>query len=550
MSKITKRTLQISGIAVVLLGCLTLYRVYWSYRAYEQEKSTGLGVTGPEVAFDMVSMWRGSKGGDSDSALPASPGSMAAIAHQDTEEYGLVSESAFRDSVHNPLSTFSIDVDTASYARVRRFLQDGQLPPPEAVRIEELINYFRYEYPDSGGEAPFSITADVTGCPWKPEHRLMRIGLRSREIESSAAPPSNLVFLIDVSGSMEDADKLPLLKRGFGMLIEQLRAEDSIAIVTYAGAAGLVLDSTSGADKVTLIDAISRLEAGGSTAGGDGLRLAYRVAEKTFRKGGNNRVILATDGDFNVGESSDGAMVRLIEEKRKSGVFLTVLGFGTGNLKDSKMEQIADHGDGNYSYIDSLAEARRVLVSEIGATLVTVAKDVKIQVEFNPAMVRAYRLIGYENRLLAAEDFNDDAKDAGEMGAGHHVTALYEIAPHGVESPMPVVDELKYQEVKQSKHSRGSGETATIKVRYKDPDGGPSRLLSEIVRDSGTAISHASADLRFAAAVAEMGMLLRNDKFKGEASFDQVLSLIAGGHLDESRAGFHDLVLIARRLSQ
>ena len=348
-----------------------------------------------------------------------------------TEGYAPVNENGYKNVKNNPLSTFSIDVDNASYSNIRRFINSGTLPPADAVRIEEMINYFKYDYPEPRGEHPFSVFTELAICPWNRNHQLLQVGLRGKSIDKTSLPPSNLVFLIDVSGSMNYPNKLPLLKSAFGLLVNELRPQDHVAIVVYAGAAGLVLESTPGNRKELIMSAIDNLEAGGSTAGGAGLKLAYNEAEKNFVKGGNNRIILATDGDFNVGESSNGGMERLVEEKRDLGVFITVLGFGMGNIKDDKMEIIADKGNGNYSYIDNLQEARRVLVSEFGGTLFTIAKDVKFQLEFNPAKVESYRLIGYENRLLNDEDFNDDTKDAGEMGSGHMVTALYEIVPAG-----------------------------------------------------------------------------------------------------------------------
>ncbi len=362
----------------------------------------------------------------------------------DREGYAAIVENDFKRPTDTPLSTFSIDVDAASYANVRRFLDGGALPVHDAVRIEELVNYFEYDYPDPEGEHPFAVVTEVSECPWAPDHRLVHIGLQGERIDTRDLPPSNLVFLMDVSGSMNSPDKLPLLKQAFALLTDNLREQDRVGIVVYAGAAGVVLEPTN--DRQAILDALDRLEAGGSTAGGEGIKLAYALARKHFDAEKNNRVILATDGDFNVGASSDAEMMRLVERERASGVFLSVLGFGTGNLQDSKMETIADHGNGHYAYIDSISEARKVLVNEMGGTLVTIAKDVKVQVEFNPAHVAAYRLVGYENRLLADEDFNDDTKDAGELGAGHSVTALYEIVPVGVENPAATVDELKYQQ--------------------------------------------------------------------------------------------------------
>ncbi len=393
-----------------------------------------------------------------------------------TEEYGRFEENVFLTAADNPLSTFSIDVDRASYSNVRRFLRDGQRPPRDAVRIEEMVNYFTYDYPQPPAGQPFSITTEVARAPWNEGHRLLLIGLQGRRIKTADLPPNNLVFLIDVSGSMESPDKLPLIKRSLELLVGQLRPQDRVAIVVYAGNAGLVLPSTPGSDKGLISAAIEQLEAGGSTAGGEGINLAYQIAKENFLENGNNRVILATDGDFNVGVTSDGELERLIEQKRRDRIFLTVLGFGTGNIKDSKMELLADKGNGNYAYVDTLAEARKVLVEEMGATLFTIAKDVKVQIEFNPAHVAAYRLIGYENRLLRKEDFNNDAKDAGDIGAGHSVTALYEIVPPGAEVVgQGSVDPLKYQ---KATAAAASPEMLTLKLRYKEPDSERSELIT------------------------------------------------------------------------
>ncbi|MCX6334889.1 MAG: von Willebrand factor type A domain-containing protein [Bacteroidia bacterium] len=437
-----------------------------------------------------------------------------------TEGYASVNENGYKNVKNNPLSTFSIDVDNASYSNIRRFINSGSLPPAEAVRIEEMINYFKYDYPEPGGEHPFSVYTELAACPWNTKHLLLQVGLRGKSIDKSSLPASNLVFLIDVSGSMSDQNKLPLLKSAFGLLVNELRPQDHVAIVVYAGAAGLVLESTPGNKKEVIMSAIDNLEAGGSTAGGAGLKLAYREAEENFVKGGNNRIILATDGDFNVGESSNGGMERLIEEKRELGVFITVLGFGMGNYKDDKMEIIADKGNGNYSYIDNLQEARRVLVREFGGTLFTIAKDVKFQLEFNPAKVDSYRLIGYENRLLNDEDFNDDTKDAGEMGSGHMVTALYEIVPAGSGERIPSVDPLKYQVSHKSQEEDYSDELLTIKVRYKQPDGNTSKLLEKPVRSIPVSIEEVSDNLKFAAAVVEFGMILRESEFKGTSTLE------------------------------
>jgi Ca-activated chloride channel homolog len=465
-----------------------------------------------------------------------------------TEGYDHLDENPFRRVSADPLSTFSIDVDTASYANVRRFLNSGAMPPPGAVRIEELINYFRFDYPKPTGDAPFSITTELAICPWNTQHRIALIGLQGREIPENEVSPRNLVFLIDVSGSMTPPDKLPLVRTAMRMLTDVLTARDRVAIVVYAGNSGLVLPSTPGDHKVTIHRAIAELEAGGSTNGGAGIRLAYRIAREHFIKGGVNRVVLATDGDFNVGVTSQDELVRLIEEERASGVFLSVLGVGTGNVKDSTMEKLADKGNGNYAYLDSLHEARKVLVREAGATLVTIAKDVKIQVEFNPAAVSAYRLIGYENRILKHEDFNDDKKDAGEIGSGHSVTALYEIVPAGVPIDLPSVDPLKYQAPSQPARSTSSDELVTIKLRYKAPDGDTSRLLSRTLRSQPGTLT---ANLGFASAVAEVGMLLRGSKHAGSAEFSGAVaraSKFRGVDSEGYRAEFIKLAELASSL--
>tara|TARA_R110002073_G_scaffold1347_6_gene9395 strand:+ start:9134 stop:11056 length:1923 start_codon:yes stop_codon:yes gene_type:complete len=435
-----------------------------------------------------------------------------------TEEYAEISENTFKWASKTPLSTFSIDVDGASYSNVRRMIMDGRLPVKNAVRIEEMINYFSYEYEKPTGEHPFSVNTEVAPAPWNPNHQLVQIGIQGEKIEAENLPPSNLVFLLDVSGSMNSHNKLPLLKKGFKLLTNQLREEDYVSIVVYAGNSGLVLPPTSGADKEAILEALDKLNAGGSTAGAAGIKQAYQVAKEHFKEDGNNRVILATDGDFNVGVSSNSELVKLIEEKRDEGIFLSVLGFGSGNLKDSKMEQIADNGNGNYYYIDNLLEAKKVLVSEMGGTLHTIAKDVKIQIEFNPENVKAYRLIGYENRLLADEDFNDDKKDAGELGSGHTVTALYEVIPHGVDidTSLSDIDPLKYQTPTTPINGFGD-ELMTVKLRYKKPNGNKSILLSQIVQKSTN--RELSENLSFAASVASFGMVLRDSKFKGNSSF-------------------------------
>jgi len=440
-----------------------------------------------------------------------------------TEEYSTINENIFHDPTRIPLSTFSIDVDAASYSNIRRFINSSQLPPKDAVRIEEMINYFNYDYTLPSKDDPFSINTEVATCPWNEQHYLVHLGLQGKQIPTDDLPPSNLVFLLDVSGSMNQANKLPLLKSAFKMLVENLRAEDKVSIVVYAGAAGMVLEPTSGDKKGKIFAALDQLQAGGSTAGGQGIRLAYKIARQNFKNKGNNRIILATDGDFNIGESSNAAMERLIEEERNSGVFLTVLGFGMGNYKDSKMEILADKGNGNYAYIDTILEAKKVLVNEFGGTLFTIAKDVKIQVEFNPEVVQAYRLIGYENRKLKDEDFNNDKKDAGELGSGHTVTALYEIIPIGVRDQFTgSIDPLKYQKAPKSDKKFGS-EMMTVKLRYKEPDGETSKLLSEAIQHEVSRFEATSDNFRFSASAAAFGMLLRDSEFKGEASYQLVI---------------------------
>lgn len=442
-----------------------------------------------------------------------------------TEDYDNISENGFHKVSDDPLSTFSIDVDAASYSNVRRFINEGQLPPAGAVRIEEMINYFRYDYSQPKGNDPFSINTEMADCPWNAKHKLVLIGLQGKKIPMDKLPASNLVFLIDVSGSMQGENRLPLVKSSLKLLVDQLREEDRISIVVYAGAAGLVLPATSGAQKTKIKDAIDQLEAGGSTAGGAGIKLAYKTARENFMEDANNRVILCTDGDFNVGVSSDDDLVRIVEKERESGVYLTVLGYGMGNYKDNKMQKLADKGNGNHAYIDGLSEARKVLVNEFGGTLFTIAKDVKLQIEFNPAKVAGYRLIGYENRLLNKEDFNDDKKDAGELGSGHTVTALYEVIPAGVESEfLKKVDSLKYSKpVKQQ--ASGGNELLTVKFRYKSPDKNKSELIEHAVVDAEKNFKATSDNFRFAASVAAFGMVLRNSEFKGSAKYESVLRM-------------------------
>ncbi|MCC5932132.1 MAG: von Willebrand factor type A domain-containing protein [Cyclobacteriaceae bacterium] len=441
--------------------------------------------------------------------------------YHETENYEYIKENTFQSALKQPLSTFSIDVDAASYANVRRFINLGQRPPTDAVRIEELINYFSYDYPQPKDEHPFSITTEYADCPWNAGHKLLHIGLQGEKIEKEHLPPSNLTFLIDVSGSMFPPNRLPLLKSALRMLVDELREQDKVSIVVYAGAAGKVLDPTPGSEKETIIKAIENLEAGGSTAGGAGIKLAYKTAEENFIKGGNNRIILATDGDFNVGVSSNAELERLIETERDKGVYLTILGVGMGNYKDDRLERLSNKGNGNFAYIDNLQEARKVLVSEFGGTLFTIAKDVKLQIEFNPAKVQSYRLIGYENRIMPHEDFNNDKKDAGDMGAGHSVTALYEIVPVGSGSSENM-HELKYQ---QKPVLQKSSDLLTLKIRYKKPDGHTSRMFEQSVSPRSIRLENSSENFRFSAAVALYGMLLRDSEFVGGHGFKEVIAL-------------------------
>ncbi len=508
-------------------------------------QSAGAATVSSTSSFEEASVTTGGTAAEFGNAmgavqLPVAPGS---------EEYTRIYEHSFLTAASNPLSTFSIDVDAASYSNTRRFLTSGQAPPPDAVRIEEFINYFDYPYPEPKGPHPFSVTMEEGPCPWAPDHRLILVGLQARHIPVEEMPPSNLVFLIDVSGSMDSEDKLPLVQASLRLLVAQLRPEDRVALVVYAGAAGLVLPSTPGNDRRTILEAIDRLEAGGSTAGGAGIQLAYRVARENFLSRGNNRVILATDGDFNVGVSSEGDLVRMIEEYREQGTFLTVLGFGTGNLKDARMEQLADKGNGNYAYVDGIREARKVLIQEMGGTLFTVAKDVKLQLEFNPARVAQYRLIGYENRMLAKEDFADDRKDAGELGAGHAVTALYEVVPAGVPFALAPGDTLRYQTISASSKARYAREWLTVKLRYKRPDESRSRLLSEALTATEDR-SQPSETFRFASAVAEFGLVLRNSDFKGRSSITALVAR-AEAALGRDPSGFRaEFVGLARRYAE
>ena len=469
-----------------------------------------------------------------------------------TESYDSITENDFLAVMQNPQSTFSIDVDTASYSNVRRLLNDGVDPPSGAVRIEELINYFSYEYPQPTGDHPFSVTTELAACPWNDQHQLVRIGLKGKEIENEERPASNLVFLLDVSGSMDQWNKLPLVKSAMQLLVGELDERDSISIVVYAGASGLVLPPTKANRKAEILSAIDNLRAGGSTNGGAGIELAYMTAERMFIEGGINRVILCTDGDFNIGISNESDLEELITEKAKSNIFLSVLGFGSGNYKDSMMETLADKGNGNYGYIDSMLEARKTLVNEMGSTLITIAKDVKIQVDFNPKRVQAYRLLGYENRMLKSQDFDDDTKDAGEIGAGHTVTALYEIVPTGVDSKYVTESKSDFVETKV-KDDVDPNTVLNVALRYKTPEGSKStKFGTSLVHSEGTAPSAATPDFRFASTVAAFGMLLRDSKYKGNANFDWVIQNAEesrGPDFDGFRSEFIDLAKRARMVS-
>jgi Ca-activated chloride channel family protein len=481
------------------------------------------------------------------------PTDIKPIQPEDTEEYDKTTENNFVSPLKTPFSTFSIDVDRASYSNVRRFLELGELPPADAVRIEEMLNYFSYDYPQPTDNNPFSVSTELSSCPWNTEHQLLKIGLQGKKIATDKLPPSNLVFLIDVSGSMSDENKLPLLKSAFSLLVDQLRPQDRVAIVVYAGAAGEVLPPTSGSEKTKIKDALNNLQAGGSTAGGAGIELAYSLAQKHYLKEGNNRVILATDGDFNVGASSTGSLENLIEEKRKTGVFLTVLGFGMGNYKDNRMEVLADKGNGNYAYIDNIQEAEKTFITEFGGTLFTIAKDVKLQIEFNPTKVKGYRLIGYENRALKTEDFNNDKKDAGELGSGHTVTACYELIPMTAKNDtlMTKVDASKYQQAVVSPEAYKNGELLTLKLRYKKPDAEVSELIETVVPDKVTVFAKTSDDFRFMSAVVELGLLLRNSQFKANAQYSHVVDTAkdAKGKDEEGyRAEFVKLAKTAKRI--
>jgi Ca-activated chloride channel homolog len=531
------------------LSALLVFSILLSGCGGEAAKSTSNTSIASEEAQPMATPAYANAANTAANSTSASKPLMADDAEDSAkgERYAEINENPFLETKHAPLSTFSIDVDTASYSNVRRYLNDGNLPPKDAVRIEELVNYFEYDYPQPVGNVPFSVTNEVAVCPWNTKNKIVSIGLQGKKIALDHTPPSNLVFLLDVSGSMNSPDKLPLLKQGLKILVNQLKPQDRVAIAVYAGSSGLVLPSTN--DKNEILRALDNLEAGGSTNGGQGIQLAYKVAQENFIANGNNRVILATDGDFNVGLTGDDELVKLIEQKRNGNIFLSVLGFGTGNLNDSMMEKLSNKGNGNYAYIDSAEEARKALGQQVAGTLYTIAKDVKIQVEFNPAKVAGYRLLGYENRLLAARDFNDDKKDAGEIGAGHSVTALYEVVPAGQKVENDGI-ELKYSEVKPS-DTNFSDELLTVKLRYKEPKEDTSKLLTIGLLDKNASIEDASDNLKFASAVAQFGLLMRDSRFKGSSSFSNVSSLAnssLGNDLKGYRSDFIRLAEKAKRL--
>ncbi len=516
-------------------------------RAYKSKGFGSLGVKG-------VGVGGGGLGRSGIAHTMPSPRMMIAQTpmpvEENRDEFKHINENGFFDASSSPLSTFSIDVDTASYSNVRSYLEKGSKPSVDAIKVEEFINYFDYQYPapKEGDAHPFSIYTELSSTPWNPKHKLLHIGLQGLKIDKSKLPQSNIVFLIDVSGSMNAPNKLPLLKQAFALLVENLNEKDKVSIVVYAGAAGLVLPPTSASDKATIMNALSQLQAGGSTAGGAGIELAYQVAMKNKIADGNNRVILATDGDFNVGASSESDLIRLIEEKRKSGIFLTVLGFGMGNYKDNKMSVLAEKGNGNHAYIDSLFEAKKVLVQEMGGTLLTIAKDVKIQVEFNPLKVAQYRLIGYESRVLANKDFNDDSKDAGELGAGHSVTALYEIiAVDPATSAKPQVDELKYQ---KKPETIDSDEWVNVKFRYKKPKEDQSILLSQAHKGESK-WDDSSSDFKFSSAVAMFAMVLAESKYAGAGNYELVRKIASQSlNQDSYRMDFLEIVKKAMLLKK
>ncbi len=535
------------NLKILLYALVSMSFLYACSGAGEQAESTDADhteyATSEEALVESAEesmMAREQKSSSKDvEATPNIPSDGDSTSTANTEEYEEIKENPFVAAQQNPVTTFSIDVDNAAYSNVRRFIQNSQMPPPNAVRIEEMVNYFSYDYPNPTSKHPFSITTEVAECPWNTNHQLVHIGLQGKKLNYKDLNPCNLVFLIDASGSMGEPNKLPLLKKSLAMLLDQLGDKDRIAIVAYAGAAGLVLPSTPAKQKSKILNALNDLESGGSTAGGEGIELAYKIAKQNLIKGGNNRVILATDGDFNVGTSGDNELIKLIEEKRKDDIYLTICGFGMGNYKDGKMEKISNAGNGNYFYIDNIKESKKVFVTEMRANLFTIAKDVKIQIEFNPQKVKGYRLLGYENRRLNNEDFEDDSKDAGELGAGHSVTAIYEIIPVGSNSAQALsnTDEFNFQGAEKNKTSFGSNELMNVRLRYKPIGSEVSVLLEQKLTDNAQKFTASSADFRFSAAVTGFGLLLRNSQYKGKASYAQIKE-IAKGALGKDSEGY------------
>lgn len=523
------------------------------YASDDVQYQAAEGVAGVEEMHDLA-MAPAAEGPSGDFAFDGAPMAKELIDFAEppnAELYERMKENGFVVAATEPLSTFSVDVDTASYSNIRRFVSQGQMPPADAVRIEEMVNYFRYDYPRPEGDVPFAVDVEVSGCPWKPEHRLARIGLAGREIDRESRPPSNLVFLVDVSGSMSDFNKLPLVKTALRMLVEQLDARDRIAIVVYAGESRVALPSTPADRREEILTTVESLQSGGSTHGSAGIREAYRLASQNFVTGGVNRVILCTDGDFNVGTTNQEELTELIQQQAKTGVFLSVLGFGMGNYKDATLEKLADEGNGSYAYLDNTSEARKTFVEQMTGTLITIAKDVKIQVDFNPGKVAAYRLVGYENRMLAKEDFKNDAKDAGDIGAGHMVTALYEIVPSGQPLPDNDVEPSKYVKTDTAPQNEAlveSDELLTVRLRYKLPDSDVSQPLIVAVTDDGKDLEAASSDFRFAAAVAALGMRLQQSQRQGENDFDLILDLAKPG-LENDPLGYrHEFVTMTEEI--
>lgn len=552
-----KKIMQICAIGTAMIFLFTGCALFVKEESQDQTQTEHLSTKKEDVKADEMKMVEAPAqemteeafAGALDNEMNRQP-----VYDTSSEEYGQFVENKFASPQDTPLSTFSIDVDTASYSNIRRFLNDGMLPPTDAVRIEECINYFNYAYDEPLGQHPVNVDVTVADCPWNEDRHLARVYVQGKSIDLSEAPPSNLVFLLDVSGSMDSPDKLPLVKSALLMLSENLESDDVVSIVVYAGSSGVVLEGQPGDQTTAIESALQALQAGGSTAGGEGIQLAYRIAEEHMIKDGNNRVILCTDGDFNVGVSSTDELEKLIERKRKSGVYLSVLGFGDGNIKDNKMETLADKGNGNYAYIDSLLEAKKVLVNEAGGTLFTIAKDVKIQVEFNPDAVKAYRLVGYDNRILNPEDFNNDQKDAGEMGSGHSVTVFYELILQGSDDAEMDIDDLVFQENENDDEEHNAADVDDwmyVKLRYKQPDEDESQLLTQMAGKSNYTMTP-DDDFKFASAVAEFGLLLKDSEYAGEADYDQLIQrakAAKGADNEGYRAQFIQLAELAALLT-